>query len=277
MVPNMERRSPAAATAPTTAARWLRARATSALANAAAAARTAAAAARTASAAATTAATTAARAALPTVGPSSPVLVPVTTPAAADGDEDDWHLVTEEDLVRPCPSAPDPSGPPETEEELSRKWHSMKPRLDAAIRAGDVEKETAWRLAMSKVNRRMAPLQKARVERERRRAAEAERERPEAANPGWKRELLRGMGAMAFRKPSEEKEEEGKPPENSFYREDEDQENEEDDQDNENEEDDQEDEDEDEESAEACVSKDEREDEEEDEDPAVWEDALDER
>lgn len=263
MVPNMERRSPAAATAPTTAARWLRARATSALANAAAAARTAAAA-----AAATTAATTAARAALPTVGPSSPVLVPVTTPAAADGDEDDWHLVTEEDLVRPCPSAPAPSGPSETEEELSRKWHSMKPHLDAAIRAGDVEKETAWRLAMSKVNRRMAPLQKARVERKRRRAAEAERKRPEAANPGWKRELLRGMGAMAFRKPSEEKEEEGKPPENSFYREDEDQENEEEDQENE---------DEDEESAEACVSKDEREDEEEDEDPAVWEDALDER
>lgn len=257
MVPNMERRSPAAATAPTTAARWLRARATTALANAAAAARTAAA-----------AATTAARTALLTVGPSSPVLVPVTTPAAADGDEDDWHLVTEEDLVRPCPSAPAPSGPPETEEELSRKWHSMKPRLDAAIRAGDVEKETAWRLAMSKVNRRMAPLQKARVERERRRAAEAERERPEAANPGWKRELLRGMGAMAFRKPSEEKEEEGTPPENSFYREDEDQENEEQDQENE---------DEDEESAEACVSKDEREDEEEDEDPAVWEDALDER
>lgn len=257
MVPNMERRSPAAATAPTTAARWLRARATTALANAAAAARTAAA-----------AATTAARTALLTVGPSSPVLVPVTTPAAADGDEDDWHLVTEEDLVRPCPSAPAPSGPPETEEELSRKWHSMKPRLDAAIRAGDVEKETAWRLAMSKVNRRMAPLQKARVERERRRAAEAERERPEAANPGWKRELLRGMGAMAFGKPSEEKEEEGKPPENSFYREDEDQENEEEDQENE---------DEDEESAEACVSKDEREDEEEDEDPAVWEDALDER
>lgn len=271
MVPNLERRSPAAATAPTSAARWLRARATSALANAAAAARTAAAAARTASAAAAaaaTAATTAARAALPTVGPSSPVLVPVTTPAVADGDEDDWHLVTEEDLVRPRPSAPAPSGPPETEEELSRQWHSMKPRLDAAIRAGDVEKETAWRLAMSKVNRRMAPLQKARVERERRRAAEAERERPEAANPGWKRELLRGMGAMAFRKPSEEKEEEGKPPENSFYREDEDQENEEENQENEEE---------DEESAEACVSKDEREDEEEDEDPAVWEDALDER
>lgn len=268
----MERPSPAAGTATTTAARWLRARATSALANAGAAARTASAAAaaattaattaaRTASAAAataTTAATTAARAALPTVGPSSPVLVPVATAAATDGDEDDWHMVTAEDHAHPS----SPSGPAETEEELSRRWHRMKPHLDAAIRAGDMEAARTWRAAMSKVNREVAALQRAKVERERReaeRAAEAERERRDAANRGWTRELLvRGMGAVAFRKPSERKEEEGKPPENSFNREDEDEE------------------DKVEESAEACVSKDEGEDDEED-DPEVFEDALDEQ
>lgn len=257
----MERPSPAAGTATTTAARWLRARATSALANAGVAARTATAAARTASAAAaaaTTAATTAARAALPTVGPSSPVLVPVATAAATDGDEDDWHMVTAEDHAQPS----SPSGPAETEEELSRRWHRMKPHLDAAIRAGDMEAERTWRAAMSKVNREVATLQRAKVERERReaaRAAEAERERRDAASRGWTRELLvRGMGAVAFRKPSERKEEEGKPPENSFNREDEDEE------------------DEVEESAEACVSKNEGEDD-EDDDPEVFEDALDEQ
>lgn len=253
MAPNMERPAPAVAPAPTTASRWLRARATSALANAGAAARTAA-------AAATTAATTVARAALPTVGPSSPILVPVVTSTSIDGDEDEWHLVTEEDVARPSLSAPAPSGPPETEEELSRRWHAMKPHLDTAIRAGNVEAERTWRAAMSKVNARMERLQKARVESLRReeaeKVAEAARERRDAAKAGWTKKLLRGMGTRAFKKPSEGKQEEGKPPENSFYRGDE--------------------EDEDEESEEACDFKDEGgDDDDDDDDPAAWEDALD--
>ncbi|KAK0747079.1 hypothetical protein B0T18DRAFT_466689 [Schizothecium vesticola] len=201
--------------------------------------------------------------------PSAP-----SAPSAPIDEDDDWHLVTAEDFARPAPS-----GPPDTEEALARKWKAVEKRLNAAIRAGDAAGERVARAAMSGVSSRMARLERERVERERQagrlwefegkkaevgkgkeaevgKGKEGEEKEGEEKGGGseFRKRVLRGMRVRVFKKQDGGGGEkgEGEDSENSFYRDDEDEE----------------------ESAEVALSKHEEDDTKDDDEPVLWEDAV---
>ncbi|KAK1829786.1 hypothetical protein QBC39DRAFT_332206 [Podospora conica] len=117
-------------------------------------------------------------------------------------DDDSWHVVTASDYRSP----PRPSvSPPDTAKVLTQKWFELERQMKAAIRAGDVEAESAARAAMSGVRSRIDRLDAERVRREALVEAEGAVVKRTPEERRKFKDTLRAFGKTVFKETEEER------------------------------------------------------------------------